>query len=183
MSAVIDPVYHASDARLKDYLTYLRDCRQNQALAAAGLAIGSSSTAKIKIVNTVTYISSLIAKSKTTAEVAFTATTHDIAANASSVQEACYVMSLDAAGTATITMGAVATGSGAALVPDRSSRPGTTTTNTYPATNTPIGYVRIAVAAGSTIFDASSDALSAGHLTVTYYDWLGSIDTGFAAAM
>lgn len=141
----------------------------NMCLSAAGLAIGSSSKKKVLITNTVVFTSSGVFKSKSTAEVAFTATTMDIAANASTVQEACYMMTLAADGTPTLTMGTIATGSGKALLPE------------IPATGTVIGYVRIAVAAGSTKFDASSDDLDAGHLTCTYVD-LSFIAPRFDAA-
>lgn len=129
-----------------------------RALSAAGLAIGTVANSKVKIVNTVTYLHNGVFKSKTTAEVAFTATTHDIAANASAVQEAVYLLSLDASGTPTLTMGAIASGSGNALLPE------------LPAGLTPIGHVRVAVAAGATKFTAGTDALNAGHLTVSYSD-------------
>ena len=122
------------------------------------MTIGSGSAAKIKIANTVTYSLNGIIYTKTTAEVAFTATTHDITADASAIQERCYLMSLQADGTATITAGTVASGSGNATVP------------ATPANETPIGYLRLAVAAGSTDFDASTDLLSAAHLTDTYVD-------------
>lgn len=125
-------------------------------LASPGLVIGSSSAAKVKIANTVNYLVNGVFCTKTTAEVAFTATSHDIAANASYVQEAVYLLSLQAGGTATLTMGAIATGAGNAVIP------------ATPANEAAIGYVRIAVAAGATPFDASTDLLSAGHLTVTY---------------
>lgn len=127
-------------------------------LSAAGLAIGTSSKAKLLIANTVIYVLAGAYKSKTTAEVAFTATTHDIAANASSVQEAVFLLSLDASGTATITKGTTATGAGNAVVP------------ATPANNVAIGHARIAVDAGATPFDASTDELDASHLTVTYTD-------------
>lgn len=131
----------------------------NMALSAAGLAIGSVSAAKVKIVNTVTYLNGGVPKSKTTAEVAFTATTHDIAPHATLVQEAMYLLTLAADGTPTLTMGAIATGAGTAVLPE------------IPSGGTPIGAVRVAVAAGATPFDASSDNLSAGHITDTYYDF------------
>lgn len=140
--------------RLLDCLTALRD----RCLSKAGLAIGTSSTSAIKIVNTTAFVLNGIVYSKASAEVAFTATTMDIAADASAVKEAVYLLSLSNAGTPTLTMGAIATGAGNAVVP------------ATPSGNCTIGYVRIAVAAGSTPFDASSDALSAGHLTVTYVD-------------
>lgn len=127
-----------------------------RALASAGLAIGSSSKAKLKIANTVVYTIAGAFYSKTTAEVAFTATTMDIAANAASVQEAVYLLSLAADGTATITKGTTAAGAGNAAIP------------ATPASNVAIGYARIAVAAGATPFDASTDELDAAHLTVAY---------------
>jgi hypothetical protein len=129
-----------------------------RALTAPGLAIGSGSAAKVKIVNTVTFLSAGVFKSKTTAEVAFTAVTHDIPVSASLVQEAVYMVCLDGSGTPTLTMGDIASGAAAALIPE------------VPAGLTPIGHVRIAVAAGATKFTASTDLLSAGHLSVTYTD-------------
>lgn len=131
----------------------------NNCHSAAGLVIGSSSAKKIKITNTVLFTILGVFKSKTTAETAFTATTHDITAVAGSIQEAVYLVSLDASGTVTITKGTTATGSGNAEIPS------------CPAGNAAIGYLRLAVAAGSTDFDASSDDLSAGHLTDTYVDY------------
>lgn len=124
-------------------------------LSSAGLAISSSKKA-INIANTVTFLNAGIFKSKTTADVAFTATTHDIAANAETVQEACYLVQLAGDGTPSIIKGTTSTGAGTATVPATSTL------------NTPIGYARVAVAAGSTKFDATSDDLDAGHLTVTY---------------
>ena len=142
---------------------------RNMALTDPGLAIGSGSKKLVKIVNTVKFLSDGVFKSKTTAEVAFAATTHDIAPNADSIQEACYLMTLAADGTPTLTMGDIATGSGVAVLPER------------PATGTPIGYVRIAVAAGATLFNATTDDLDAAHLTVTYVN-LGFLGARFDAA-
>lgn len=136
----------------------LHDVLLNHAKTAAGLTIGSSDPAKVKIANTVTFLIGGVFKSKTTAEVAFTATTHDIAPHATLVKECVYLLSLKADGTAIITKGVIATGAGTALIPST------------PASQAAIGHVRVAVAAGATLFDASSDALNAGHLTVTYTD-------------
>ena len=144
------------DASLGTKLNYIMTLLNYHAVSSAGLAIGSSSKAAVKIANTVTYIHAGLFKSKTTAEVAFTATTHDIAADADTVQEACYLISLAADGTPTMTMGTIASGAGNAVVP------------ATPSGKTAIGYVRIAVAAGSTKFDASSDDLDAAHITDTY---------------
>lgn len=130
----------------------------NRCLAAPGLCIGSSAPTAVKIANTVHYLVGGIFKSKTTAEVAFTATTHDIAADADTARAAWYLLSLDADGTPTLTMGEIADASEAAL-PE------------LPTTGTVIGAVKVAVAAGSTKFDATSDNLSATHITDTYVDF------------
>lgn len=130
----------------------------HQGLSSAGMAIGTSSKKALKIANTVVYSVWGSIKSKTTAEIAFTATTMDIPASAASVREACYIVSLDASGTATITMGAITSGAGTARFP------------ATPDGLTTIGAARIAVAAGTTPFDATTDDLDASHLTVTYYN-------------
>jgi hypothetical protein len=145
-----------------DLFDAINTVHANRALSAAGLAIGTTSAAKVKIVNTVTFLSGGVFKSKTTAEVAFTASVHDIAANATAAQEAKYLLCLDSAGTPTLTMGAIA-GAGLSALPE------------LPAGVSPIGYVKVSVAAGATKFTASTDLLSAGHLTVTY------VDLGFIA--
>jgi hypothetical protein len=141
----------------------------NRCITSPALAIGTSSTAAVKVTATTPYLSNGVFKSRTAVETAFTATTHDIPANASYVQERCYLLTFDAAGTGTLTAGDVATGAGLALLPE------------LPATGTVFGYVRVAVAAGATPFDASTDALSAGHLTVTYVN-LGNLIPSFDAA-
>lgn len=161
--------YALDQAALENQFDAIHTALSNMALTSAGLAIGSGSKKQVKIANTVTYLSSGIFKSKTTAEVAFTATTMDIPANASTVQEAVYLLTLAADGTPTITMGTIATGSGNATLPER------------PSTGTPIGYARIAVAAGATDFDATSDDLDAAHLTVTYVN-MGFLAPRFDAA-
>lgn len=130
----------------------------NMCFNKAGLAIGSGSKAKVLIGNTVQFSVNGGAYTKTTAEVSFTATTMDIQANAASVQEACYLYSLQADGTPVVTMGEIATGAGNAVVP------------ATPEDTSAIGYLRLAVAAGSTSFDASTDLLDAAHLTDTYVD-------------
>ena len=127
-------------------------------LASAGIVIGTSSAAKVKWGSSI--VASILGNivTVTTNEVAFTATTHDIPASATSVQEAVYLVEVDGAGTVTLKMGTIATGAGNAV---------------WPAASTDkacVGAVRIAVAAGSTPFDASTDLLSAAHITDTYYN-------------
>lgn len=149
-----------------DFFDRLAVAHKYRALGTPGLAIGSVSKAKVLIANTTPYLHNGIFKSKTTAEVAFTATTHDIPADADEVQEAIYVVLLAADGTPSIKMGAIASGSGAALLPELSATDGT-----------PIGYVRVAVAAGATSFDASTDELDEAHITDTY------VNLGFVCPM
>jgi hypothetical protein len=173
----------------QDLMTYLDLCNiasRNVVLDPAGTAIGVGSTAKVLLTNTIGYTVGAVSgaalggifKSKTTAEVAFTATTMNIPANAASIQEACYYMCVNAAGTLSIVMGAIATGAGNAQWPERSAV----------ADGLAIwGGVRIAVAAaapGSTHdFVAGTTALSDGRLSaVTYYDF-GYIAPAFSAAM
>lgn len=153
-----------------DHFDFINTCLRNMCHSAPGIVIGSSANTKVKIGATTVFTSSGAFKSKASAEVAFTPTTHDIAPDAVLVKEAIYLLSLASDGTPTLTMGDIASGSGAAKFPER------------PATGTPIGAVRIAVAAGATLFDASSDALTAAHLTVTYYD-LGYYAARFDVAL
>jgi hypothetical protein len=163
-----DAKYAQYDQNLMDGLDQIHTSLLYRALSTGGLVIGSTSKKEVKIASTINYLHNGVFKAKTTAEVAFTATTMDIAPNASSVQEAVYLLSLIADGTPTVTMGTVATGSGAALLPE------------VPTGKTPVGYVRVAVAAGATKFDATTDDLDAGHLTVTYVN-LGYVAPKFSA--
>ena len=147
--------YHQS---AQDFLeNVIRKTSLNQCFGSAGLAIGTTSLAAVKIVNTTAYTVGGMFYSKTTAEVPFLATVHDIAPNATSVQEQVYLLSLDNAGNPALTGGGITTGAGTALLPELP-----------PATLTPIGYVRIAVAAGATGFTGATTLLSAAQLTVTY---------------
>lgn len=118
-------------------------------LSSAGLAIGSVSKKKILIANTTYYMIAGVIKSKTTAEIDFTATTHDVAAGSN----AYFVLSINISGTVTINKGADG---------------GSLSSITLPGNQAMIGYLNIA-ATGSP-FDATSDDLDAAHLTVTYYD-------------
>ena len=157
-----------SHQRLMTMLDELNTNLQHQVLTDPGVVIGSSSAAKMKITNTTKFLNGGIFKSKSTAEVAFTATTHDITADADTIQEACYLLTVAAGGTATITKGTTVDGSGNAKLP------------AIPSGGTPFGYLRLAVAAGSTDFNASSDDLSDGHLTDTFYS-IGFLSPRFDA--
>lgn len=156
----IDPKGYGSHADKGALITSLITAQLYRCLSAAGLAIGTVSKKTLKIVNTTVYLHNGIFKSMATQVPVFTATTHDIANNAASVQEAVYLVcnGATASDLCTVHMGTVATGAGVALFPD------------VPAGKTVIGAVRIAVAAGATLFNATTDDLDAGHLTATYYD-------------
>lgn len=151
-----------------DQFDALHTSESYRALTPAGLVIGSVTASKVKIANTVTYLFGGAFKSKTTAEVPFTATTHDIPANGSLVQEQVYFVCLASDGTPSIVAGGIASGAGKALLPE------------VPAALTVIGSVRIAVAAGATPFTGATTLLSAAALTVTYTD-LGFVAPRFDA--
>jgi hypothetical protein len=123
----------------------------------AGLLIGTAK-AKVKAANTVLALVNGTRVALTTAEYAFTATTHDLVANT----QAYYIYSLAAAGTVTVTKGtAVAHGATPAL-------PAT------PANEYLLGYVLIH-AATAAIFDATTtelDALGVGG-SIAYTNCLG----------
>lgn len=139
-------------------------------LGVVGLAIGTSSAAAIKFANDIRWSIGGVTYRIAAGEVAFTATTHDIADPDADGREAIYVLSVPAAATApTITKGTTA-----ALL--AAVAPAT------PAGHVKIGEVKVAHN-GSAIFDASTDLLSAAHLTDTYTDepatagLSGTIDT------
>ena len=154
---------------LMDMVDELKTNLKYRCLTDPAIVIGTGSAAKVRVSATPTYLNNGIFYAASAAEVAFTATTHDIPANALSVQEACYLVCIDNADALTLHMGAIATGSGNALLPE------------IPAGLTPLGYARVAVAAGAVDFDASTDLLSAAHLTDTFVD-LGFLSPRFDAA-
>lgn len=172
----IDAEWHraapASKANVGSVLLRLERMAENCTLSDPGLATATNLTSGVAIVATMTFTADGVFSTingylsdggggDATAEagfIAFTATTHDITANSASVQEAVYVFSTDSSGSITVTKGDTASGAGNANYP------------TTPAGETCFGAVRIAVAAGSTDFNATTDLLSDGHLTVTYYD-------------
>jgi len=149
-------------------LKVYRAAMRNAILGSPGLAIGSGSKAKVLIANTVPFLIDGVFASKTTAEVAFTATTHDIPADADAVQEAVYAYSILANGTVAVTMGAIASGAGNAIPP------------AIPKGQALLGYLRLAVAAGATSFDATTDELDEAHLTDTYINAAFPADGGKA---
>jgi hypothetical protein len=127
-----------------------------------GLAIGTSSKKKVKIVNEcMAVVNGTIVPIAAATEVAFTATTHDVADTYTNV----YVITVNAAGTLAMLMGtaALTTATVAACV-----------LPTIPADVAVVGIVSIATAAA--IFDATTTDLDAGTVTDLYYDCVGPFD-------
>lgn len=155
----------------------------NRCFTSAGFVIGSSAPTKIKQANTVTYTNNGSTAttvsatpgigqfySQTAQEIPFTPTTHDIAPNASTVQERCYLVLLNNAGSAIIVAGAIASGVGNAVWPDLPLA------NGVPGQHygTPIGGCRIAVAAGTVPFTAGTGNLDGSNnagVSTTYYNF------------
>lgn len=152
------------DKGLMDMFDALDTRMKYRALSTAGLVVGSTSKKAIKIASTVNFLFNGVFGAKTTAEVAFTATTHDIAAHATLVKEAMYLLSFsDVSGTPVLTMGTITQGAGTAVLPE------------IPAAHTPVGAVRVAAVAGGAGFDATTTDLdTTAAVTVTYYNlgWL-----------
>jgi hypothetical protein len=127
-------------------------------IGTPGLAIGTVSKKEVKVVNAIGLVVAGGFETKASAEVGFTATTHDITNSAAKIQEAQYLLSIAAGGTVTITKGTTAN-------ENESDIPA------IPAAEVPLGVVLVQVAAGATPFDATTDDLDAAHLTVTYSDY------------
>lgn len=121
-----------------------------------GLTIGTVSAAEVKMAFPITVVRSGVLSEIAAQEKAFTATTDDIAASATADREAIYLVSSD--GTDLFILKGTIANAGAAVPP------------ALPASRALVGYVRIVVDAGATPFDATTDLLTASHLTVTFYD-------------
>ncbi|KKN16088.1 hypothetical protein LCGC14_0979430 [marine sediment metagenome] len=134
--------------------------RQDFFLGTPLLAIGTSSAAEIKRTNPIRSIAgatAIVGLELAAGEDAFTATTHDIAADADTPQERWYLLSSIDGAAVVVTPGTIAD-EGVAVPP------------AIPSDAAPIGLVKIVVAAGATPFNATTDLLSASHLTVTFED-------------
>jgi hypothetical protein len=123
-------------------------------LSAPTLAIGTTSAAEVKHADLIFQIDGMRYRIAA-GEVAFTATDHDIADPDAAPREAVYVLSAGAgASTVTITKGTDAAA-------DAAVAPAT------PAGHVKFGEVKVQHN-GSAIFNATTDLLSAAHLTDTY---------------
>ncbi len=145
MAKAIGKGVATSSQDLRDALTTLQVNAVDMLLNTGGLAIGTGSKAKILIANTIyAMIDGVLAK-KTTAEIAFTATTHDVA----NAKFAVFLLSMNVSGTVTLTKSADAATLAAVVFP------------TVPSGEVALGFV-IINPTGTGIFDASSTALDDG---------------------
>jgi len=122
------------------------------------LAIGSSSKAKVLITTGATgtfCIEGKMYTSPASQEVAFTATTDDITADATTAQEKTYLVCLNASGT-----GSIISGEQADIGESEAPEVG--------ASLCVIGKVVLSVAVGAVDFDATTDELDEAHITDTY---------------
>lgn len=127
-----------------------------------GLVIGTSSKKKVKLTNTILVsVGGVLATVAAATEVAFTATTHDIADGSTNI----FALVADSAGAVTVLPGTAAATSGGigGVVPP-----------VIPTNRACIGFVVIATSGA--IFDATSTDLDAVTLTVTYHDCVGPFD-------
>jgi hypothetical protein len=142
MSKTIAQGVNTSSADVRAALTSLQTNAVDLVMSSAALAIGSSSKKAIKIANTIYYMIDGVIYKKTTAEIALTATTHDVA----NAKFAIFVLTIDSAGTVTVTKSADAATLAAVVFP------------AIPASQVVIGYV-IVNPTGTGIFDATTTDL------------------------
>lgn len=157
-------------AAMFDLVVRLCNHLATRCLSAAGLVIGSSDPAKVKIANTVTYLVNGVFKSKTTAEVTMPAGM--TMASTTAIRERYGVITLPAGGTPTVTPGTMA-GSGLAVLP---------ATTDLPADEAIIGYIKV-VAAANTVYTAGTTNMDASGITTTYFDvaWIDRDFPNFSA--
>lgn len=142
-------------------LDSILDSIANMAMNSGELAIGTSSKAKVKVVKDLFFqVDGVMKMIAAGTEIAFTATTDDITANATTAQERTYILASN--GTTTKLVGGVQAASGASVDPTEA------VLEAAVAGYVALGRVKIVIAAGETPFDASTDLLDAAHITDTY---------------
>lgn len=156
------------DAVLEKYEEFFDESIEattNCTFNSGGLTIGSSSKPKIKIANDVYGIINGTLVKVAAAEVAFTATTHDVADTYSKI----FFLTADSAGTVTVrgSSAALTAGGVAAITPP-----------TIPEDCMVIGAVLISSAGA--LFDATTTDLDAGTVTVVYINITGPCRYGLS---
>lgn len=112
MAKTLATSYTLSDAALRSALGDLQAAAADLTLNSAGLTIGSSSKPKVKIANTTYYLIDGVLYSKTTAEITLTT-----ANNVANAKYNVLVLSIDTAGTVTVTNGTEAATLAAVVFP------------------------------------------------------------------
>ena len=121
------------------------------------IGIGTTSKAKVKVLTQIDFLYHGKLKSvAANTEVAFTATTDDITADATTDQDRTYLLVSN--GTTTKLVAGVQADTGLSEDPSEA----------LIGDNTVLGRVVLTVAAGETDFDASTDLLDAAHITDVY---------------
>jgi hypothetical protein len=143
-------------ANIAEGLDMILDFVANMPLGGT-IGIGTTSKAKVKVLTQIDFLYHGKLKSvAANTEVAFTATTDDIAADATTVQERTYLLVSN--GTTTKLVAGTQADTGLSEDPSE----------TLIGDNTVLGRVVLQVAAGETDFDASTDELDAAHITDVY---------------
>lgn len=124
MSKTIDTSYTLSDQSLRNALAEIQGSIVDQLLNTGGLAIGSSSKKDVKIANTIYALVGGVLVKKTTAEI-------DLSGTVTNAKFNVFVLSINASGTVTATMGTEGATIGAIVFP------------TIPSDNAVIGFVII----------------------------------------
>jgi len=148
-----------NNENLRKPLSELQSAVVDMAMTDAGLTIGTSANTAVKIANSVYAFCNGIMTLKTTAEVAFTATTHDVTADAFRI----FVLSLASDGTVTITAGTEGASLALATLP------------VVPSNEAILGFV-IINPTGTGDFDAGTTALDDGTVVpnAVYQDCSGA---------
>jgi hypothetical protein len=139
--------------------------RVDYPVSRIGLTIGTSSAAEIKIPAVTKFVIATAFVELAAAEFPFTATTHDIAADADTPQERWFLLSTTDGINVVVTPGTIAD-VGLGVPP------------AIPANAAVIGLVKVVVAAGATPFNATTDDLDAAHLTTTFEEHAGEVYQG-----
>lgn len=143
-------------ANIADGLDMILDFVANMCTAGT-VGIGTASKAKVKVLTAISFMYHGVPKKIAAAtEVAFTATTDDITADADTVQERTYLL--------------VSNGTTNKLVAGDQADTGLSQdpSEALIGDNAVVGRVVLQIAAGSTDFDASTDLLDAAHITDVY---------------
>lgn len=163
MPKTIDTSYTLSDKALRNALGEIQGALVDQVLTTAGLAIGTTSTADVRVVNTIHALIDGVLVRKTAAEVDLTGTVVNATFNV-------FVISMNSAGTLVATMGTAGATIGAVVFP------------TVPANQVVVGFV-IINPTGTGNFVGNTTALSDATVVpnAVYISTVGSFNPNLLA--